>query len=289
MSVLVILEQRGELRSCALEAASAAAKLAKASGKELNGVLIGMAVASEAGKLAGFGIKNLYVYENAALEHYSNEGYVGILKELAEALKPDVIIGSASFLGKELCASLAARLEVDLAQDCISLDWEDGCKVQKPVFAGKVVQSLKLSGAPQMVSLRPNVFPVEPDGDDKPQLEKREMPQVSIQTVIKDVVQAAQGKIDLSEAKIVVSGGRGVGGPEGFKVIEELAETLGGAVGASRAAVDSGWIDHANQVGQTGKVVTPDLRHLRGHPAPSGNAHFQDNCGCQQRPRSTHF
>ncbi|MBF0430066.1 MAG: electron transfer flavoprotein subunit alpha/FixB family protein [Fibrobacteria bacterium] len=259
MSILVILEQRGELRSCALEAASAAAALGKKAGLDVNAVLVGRSLESQADKLAGFNIKKLFLYDDEKLENYSNDAYVGIVKELVGELSATVIIGSASFLGKELCASLAGRLACELAQDVIGLDWDGACVVKKPVFAGKAIQEIKLTDSLQMVSLRPNLFTVETDGDAKPEVETRSMPELSIRTVIKDIVRASEGKIDLSEARIVVSGGRGLGGPEPFAMLQELADQLGGAIGASRAAVDSGWIDHTNQVGQTGKVVTPDL------------------------------
>ncbi|MFH1761097.1 MAG: electron transfer flavoprotein subunit alpha/FixB family protein [bacterium] len=259
MSVLVILEQRGELRACALEAATAACELAKAAGKELNGVLIGKSVESQVEKLKGFGIKKLFTYENEALEHYSNDSHVGIIKDLVAELGTEIIIGSATFTGKELCASLGGRLGAELAQDCIELKWDNTCLVKKPVFAGKVIQEIKMNAYPQVISLRPNVFEAKSEGEELPEAAKKEMPQVSIRTVIKDVVQAAAGQVTLSDARIIVSGGRGLGGPEHFKVVQELADALKGAVGASRAAVDAGWIDHSYQVGQTGKVVTPDL------------------------------
>jgi electron transfer flavoprotein alpha subunit len=259
MGILVILEQRGEIRECALEAASAAGVLAKASGKDLEAVLIGKSLESQYDKLAGLGIKKLYVCDDAKVEHYSNDAYVPIIKELVQEVNPEIIVGSASFLGKELCASLAARLGAELAQDCIELSWEDGCKVKKPVYAGKIISELKISGAVQMVTIRPNVISVAREGDAKPEIVKREMPQLTIRTVIKDIAAAAAGKVELSEAKVIVSGGRGLGGPDPFKMLQELADSLGAALGASRAAVDSGWIEHTHQVGQTGKVVTPDL------------------------------
>jgi len=259
MSILVILEQRGELRQCALEAASAAAKLAKDSGKELNGVLIGKSVESQVDKLAGFNMGKLYVYEGDNLEHYSCDTYVPIVKDLVAEIGAEVVIGSASFFGKSLCASAAAKLGVDLAQDVIELKWDGGCVVKRPIFAGKAIEELKITDSIQMVSLRPNVFAVETEGDSKPEVVKKDMPEISLRAVIKDVVLAAAGKVDLSDARVVVSGGRGLDGPDPFTMLGELAEKLGGAVGASRAAVDAGWIDHSHQVGQTGKVVTPDL------------------------------
>ncbi len=259
MSILVLLEQRGELKPCALEAASAAAKVAKASGLPLNAVYIGQSLADQAAELAGFGIGTVYAYENETLSHYSNDTYVPIVRDLAQELGAQVLIGSSSALGKEFCASVAARLGCELAQDCLGVEWDNGLKATKPLYAGKVVSEVRLNGSPAMVSLRPNVVALEREGDAAPAVEKRDMPEVSLRTGLKEAVQAAAGTVELTEAKIVVSGGRGIGGPEAWPTLQALCDTLGAALGASRAAVDAGWIPHAHQVGQTGKVVSPDV------------------------------
>jgi electron transfer flavoprotein alpha subunit len=259
VSVLVLLEQRGELRACALEAATAARSVAKAAGLPLHAVYIGRVLEDQAARLAGLGIEKLFVYENDALGHYSNDGHVPIVRSLAEELGASVIIGSASALGRELCASVAARLGAELAQDCTAVRWDGGLVATKPLYAGKVISEVRVTSSPAMVSLRPNMVKVKREGEGLPEAVRREMPQLSLRTVLKEAAAAAGGKIDLSDAKIVVSGGRGVGGPENWHVIENLAEAMGAAVGASRAVVDAGWVHHALQVGQTGKVVSPDI------------------------------
>ncbi len=259
MSVLVLLEQRGVLKPSALEAATAAAAIAQASGLELNAVYIGQSLADQASELAGFGIKSVYAYEHSDLGHYSNDAYVPIVRDLVVELGATVIIGSASALGKELCASVAARLGVELVQDAIACRWENGLHATKPVYAGKVVSEVAVNDSPAMVSLRPNVTAVARNGEDAPEILQREMPSVSLRTVLKEAAEAATGTVDLTEAKIVVSAGRGVGGPEHLPVVEALATAMGAAFGASRAVVDAGWIHHSHQVGQTGKVVSPDV------------------------------
>lgn len=259
MSVLVLLEQRGTLKACALEAASAAQSIAQASGMELNAVYIGQSLADQADELTGLGIQKVYAYENDNLTHYSNDAYVPIVRDLAQELGAKVIIGSASALGKEYCASVAARLGVELAQDCTAVSWDNGLVVKKPIYAGKVIADLRIASEPAMASLRPNVFAVNREGDARPEIIKREMPGVSLRTVIQDAATASAGVVDLTEARIVVSGGRGIGGPEHWPVLQELCDVLGAALGASRAAVDAGWIHHSHQVGQTGKVVSPDI------------------------------
>ena len=259
MSVLVMLEQRGELKACALEAATKAGEIAQTAGRDLNAVYSGQSLEDQADRPKDSGVTKIYAYENEKLTHYSSDGYVPIVRDLVQELDAKVIIGSASALGKEFCASLAARLGVELIQDCIELDWDGGLIAKKPVYAGKVLSAVRIDSIPAMASIRPNVIPVDPKGDDIPETEKRDMPQLDLRTVIKDVVQAAAGTIELTEAKIIVSGGRGLGGPEPFPMLQELCDVLGAALGASRAAVDAGWIHHSHQVGQTGKVVSPDL------------------------------
>jgi electron transfer flavoprotein alpha subunit len=260
MSVLVLLEQRGELKPCALEAASAAGAIARASGMPLNAVYIGQSLGEQAEELAGFGIAKLYAYEKPELAHYTNDAYVPIVCALARELDARVIVGSATALGKELCASVAARLGIELVQEATGAGWDGALTARKPIYAGKVVSDLRLENLPAMVSLRPNVVPVEREaGGAAPEIERRDMPAADLRTVIKQAVEAARGQADLTEAKIVVSGGRGIQGPENWPVLQALCDALGAALGASRAAVDAGWIHHAHQVGQTGKVVSPDV------------------------------
>lgn len=259
MSVLVLLEQRGELKSCAMEAASQANTLAKAAGMELNAVFIGQSLEDQAKQLAGLGIKKVYAYTNDKLTHYSSDGYVPIVRDLVEELGSKVVIGSATSIGKEFCASVAARLGVDLVQDCVGLKWDNGVVAHKPVYAGKVISEVRITAEPAFASLRPNAFAVEREGEDVPEVEQRDMPQLDLKTVIKDVAQRAGDTKELTEAKIIVSGGRGIGGPENWPVLQELCDVFGAALGASRAVVDAGWIHPSHQVGQTGKVVSPDL------------------------------
>lgn len=259
MSVLVLLEQRGTLRPCALEAASAGAAIARDSSLPLNAIYIGQALGDQAGELAGFGIERVYAYENAALGHYSNDAYVPIVRDLVRELGATVVIGSATALGKELCASAAARLGVELVQDATGCRWDGGIKATKPVYAGKVVSEVAIHDTPAMISLRPNTTPVERNGGGTPEVVRRDMPAVTLRTVIQSAAEAVAGAVELTEAKIVVSAGRGVGGPEHLPVVENLAKAMGAAFGASRAVVDAGWIHHSHQVGQTGKVVSPEV------------------------------
>ena len=259
MSILAILEQRGELKPCVYETLSAAGAVAKVSGMPLNAVYIGAGLGKDAQSLAGFGATTVYAYEDSDLTHFTPDAYVPIVVGLAHELDAKVILGSATSIGKVLCASVAGRLGVELAQDCTAVAWDGALTATKPLYAGKVVAEMRLDTAPAMATLRPNVVRVERDDSPPPAVVQRGKPEITLRTVIRDVVSAAAGTVELTEAKIVVSGGRGIGGPENWPVLQSLCDTLGAALGASRAAVDAGWIAHPHQVGQTGKVVSPDV------------------------------
>lgn len=261
MGILVILEHRDDdLKACALESASMAGMIAQKAGMEVNAVYVGGAsIKKHVQQLAGFGINKIYAYETEGSLHLLNDYCKSILSDLAQELDAKVIIGSATAIGKELCASVAAKLDVELVQDCIEVDWDDTLKVKKPVFAGKIISEIGINILPAIISLRPNVFPISRNDDRTPEIIYREKHQTSISTVIKNITQQAKSGPELTEAKIVVSGGRGMGGPDNWPVLRELCNALGAALGASRAAVDADWIHHAHQVGQTGKTVSPDL------------------------------
>lgn len=259
MSVLLLLEQQGSLKACSLESASVASSIAKKSNMELNALYVGRSIEDQVSKLFGLGIDNIYAYESENIGNYSNNIYISIVTDLAKELDAKIIISPASFLGKEICASVAARLDIELIQDCIGVAWDNGLKVRKPIYAGKIISDIIVSGTPVIVSLRPNTFPINKENGAVPNVIKREIPRISLNTILKDVAMTARSTIELSEAKIVVSGGRGMEGQENWSVLQELCDVLGAALGASRAAVDAGWIHHAHQIGQTGKVVSPDL------------------------------
>mgnify|MGYP006292367701 CR=1 FL=1 len=259
MSVLVIFEQRNGLKACALEAATAGAQIARAAGVPLHAVYIGAGLGDDAAQLAGLGIEKVHAYEAAELATYSNDLYLACAQDAIAASGASVVLSSATALGKELSAALAARLDTELVQDCIEVKWDGGLVAKKPMYAGKIVADIRVSATPACASLRPNVIAIAREGDAAPTIDKKAVPAATSRTEVKSVQQAEGGKIDLSEAKIVVSGGRGIGGPEAWPVLQDLCDSLGAALGASRAAVDAGWIHHSHQVGQTGKVVSPDL------------------------------
>jgi electron transfer flavoprotein alpha subunit len=261
--VCVITEFRGgAFRRVSFEVASAGRRLADALGEPLTAIALGDGVAAAAATLGQYGVEKVYAVDQPLLQDYLAETYAPVAAEILQTVQPRVVLSAASVDGKDLSARLAARLGAGLAQDCTALKIEGGAlKAMRPVYAGKALAWYEWAdGAfPQMASCRPNVMAcLLPDASKSAAVET---PAVTVPAAKSKVVsvEAAAGKVDLAEAQIIVSGGRGLKGPEHFAILEELAHLLGGAVGASRAAVDAGWRPHSDQVGQTGKVVTPTL------------------------------
>jgi electron transfer flavoprotein alpha subunit len=261
--VCVITEFRGgAFRRVSFEVASEGRRLADALGEPLTAIALGDGLAAAAATLGQYGVEKVYVVEQPALKDYLAETYAPVVAEILQTVQPKVVLSAASVDGKDLSARLAARLGAGLAQDCTALKIEGGAlRAKRPVYAGKALAWYEWAdGAfPQMASCRPNVMAcLLPDASKGAAVET---PAVTVPAAKSRVVsvEAAAGKVDLAEAQVIVSGGRGMKGPEHFAILEELAQLLGGAVGASRAAVDAGWRPHADQVGQTGKVVTPTL------------------------------
>ena len=264
-NVLVFAEQReGKFRKVALEAVSEGKRLTDKLGGELNAVVIGSGVEGIAGSLGAYGAAKVYVVDDPALENYTSDGFAKALCRIIKDTEPSILLMGCTSTGRDLGPKVAARMATGLAADCTALDVKDGKLVAtRPMYAGKVLAEVVCpDGTPQIVSVRPNVFSVaEPDESLSAETVKvdAEMSPDELRTRVKEVIRAAGATIDLTEAQIIVSGGRGMGGAEKFKILEELAEALGGAVGASRSAVDAGWRDHQFQVGQTGKTVSPVL------------------------------
>jgi len=261
--VLVFIEERdGNVKKTSLEALSAGRKLVEPFGESVIAVRIGSGEPSV--DLAQFGADKIVSIEHELLASYSTEAFSAAIVQLAEKEQPRIILGSASAMGRDLLPRVAAKLGVGLAQDCVEAQIVDEHQLEcvRPIYAGKAYARVRPLMTPAMATLRPNVFTLG-EADEGRSAETTTMtPELSadkVRATVKEV-QAAEGqKIELTEASIIVSGGRAVKGPENFPIIEQLADALGGAMGASRAAVDAGWIDHQHQVGQTGKTVSPTL------------------------------
>ncbi len=252
------------VRKITFELLSQGRKMAEKLGEELVAVLLGSGVEGLTGKLAEYADK-VYWVDNPALAQYTTDAYTSVLTDLLKQHQPSIFLCGSTVTGKDLSPRVASRLQTGLATDCTGLAiGGDGIMVAKrPVYAGKAfIDIVCPTSRPQMASVRPNVLEMlPPDGSRKGSIEKidAKIEAASLRTAVLETVKAAGAKVDLTEAEVIVSGGRGMKGPENFKVLEELANVIHATVGASRAAVDSGWREHGDQVGQTGKVVTPNL------------------------------
>jgi electron transfer flavoprotein alpha subunit len=261
-NVLVIAEQRdGVLKKVAFEMLGIGAQLAAALGGQVEAALLGSGLTGLPDTLAQYGAAKVYIADDDSLAAYSAEGYTNTLAAFIGKVEPAIILLGATAMGKDLAPRLAARLGVGLATDCTALEIDGGrLLATRPIYAGKALAKVKLNGNPQMATLRPNVLPApEPEAGATAMVEPVAAAAGTVRAKVVGLVGAGEGEIDVAEANIIVSGGRGVAGPEGFAPVRSLAKTLKAAVGASRAAVDAGWIEHGHQVGQTGKTVTPNL------------------------------
>ncbi|MBI2304576.1 MAG: electron transfer flavoprotein subunit alpha/FixB family protein [Chloroflexi bacterium] len=262
--VLVLAEhERGELKEVTLEVLGAGRKLADKLGDKLGALLLGHDATGLAEPLGHHFADVVYVMDSPELEIPSASSYLAPLQHFIAENQPRVLLMGATPLGRELGPRLAARLGGSLASDCTILDVnEDGLLLQtKPAYGGKVYTTLICpSSRPQMATVKPGVMEVKPPNADRRAQMVRVTPVMEKTPVeVLDFIKGDPSDVPLEEADIVVAGGRGVGGAANFGILEELAGVLGGTVGASRAAVDEGWIPFEKQVGQTGKTVSPKL------------------------------
>ena len=259
--IVTFAEHRdGKLRRPSLEAVSEARRLASSLQGPVTAVLVGPGVEGLAAELAAHGADKVHVFDDPALGAYATEPYARALAQVVTEAKPSAVLVPATAMGKDLAPRAAARLGAGLVSDCVSFAVKDGrLEARRPMYAGKAYATVRWEGDPQMATLRPNVFPLEKaDASRKAEVAKGQV-DTSARAKVTAVHAAAAGKVELTEAQIIVSGGRGLKGPENFHLIQGLADALGAAVGASRAVVDAGWVDHQLQVGQTGKTVSPTL------------------------------
>lgn len=260
--ILVLLENNKEtLKRASLELITAANDLAKSNGYKVAGIYFGnpSAISSLTGE---YGLEEIIYVNNPLLSEYSSSAYAKVITQIAKAENSDLLLFSANATGLELAPKVAVRLGAGYVADCTNLSY-DGSEliITKPVYAGKALISNKILKANKVLSLRPNVFTaVKTDTSATTNLREFNAEISSADVKVKVIeTKRNEGKLDVSEAEIIVSGGRGLKGPENYNLIENLASVLGGAVGASRAVVDAGWRPHSEQVGQTGKTVSPTL------------------------------
>lgn len=254
---LVLAESRdGSLRNVSFEAIAAARRVAD----EVIAVLIGHDVAKDADALASRGADQVLVVEDERLLHYTPDGYGQVFLELMNRTSPDVLVFGHTSLGKDLSPKLAAKLQAGLISDVTAIEGEGtDASFIRPIYSGKAFEKVKVAEGKTLFTVRPNnIDPLEA-GSSQGTVESVTVELKDLRTIVADIVRKATGGVDLSEAKVIVAGGRGVKSSDGFAPLQELADVLGGAVGASRGACDADYCDYALQIGQTGKVVTPDL------------------------------
>jgi electron transfer flavoprotein alpha subunit len=261
--ILVFIEEReGAAKKASLEALGAARKLANVWQEPVTALILGPR--EPAVNLAHFGADKILHAQHELLAAYSTEGYAAAVVQAVKQEDPRAILGSATAMGRDFLPRVAARLGVGLAQDCTELHAADGKQLEcvRPIYAGKAFARVRATMIPAMATLRPNVFSLGAPDPARTATASAFTPALKPEQIRARVVATQTGsgaKVELTEANIVVSGGRGMKGPENFPIVQALADALGGAMGASRAAVDAGWIGHEHQVGQTGKTVSPTL------------------------------
>ena len=260
MKIIVFSEQRDGIlkKSSAIRAART---LADQSSGEVVALVIGVSVQAAAAAAGGYGAHRAVVVEDPRLSSVSTTGWSKAIAEASTSVGATAVFLSATSLGKDLAPRVAVRLQAGLAADCISLRLDQGAILAtRPEYAGKALSSVRITTPVQIFTLRPNVFTAGPSTGATTTVQPASVTLTDADLVSRVTeVQLGSGTIDVAEADIVVTGGRGLKGPENFKMIEDLAAAVGGAVGASRAVVDAGWRPHSEQVGQTGKTVSPSL------------------------------
>ncbi|MGG1677631.1 electron transfer flavoprotein subunit alpha/FixB family protein [Neobacillus sp. NRS-1170] len=258
--VLVLGEARdGSLRNVSFEAIAAAKTVAE--GGEVVGVLVGEAVSALGTELVQYGADRVVVVEDEKLKQYTSDGYAQALLAVIDQEKPEGLVFGHTALGKDLSPRIAGKLQSGLISDATAIEVAGGNVVfTRPIYSGKAFEKKIVTDGLIFATVRPNnIAPLAKDESRNGEVASLSVEIKDLRAIIKEVVRKASEGVDLSEAKVVISGGRGVKSEEGFAPLKELAQVLGGAVGASRGACDAEYCDYSLQIGQTGKVVTPDL------------------------------
>ncbi|EOE7115916.1 electron transfer flavoprotein subunit alpha/FixB family protein [Clostridioides difficile] len=266
-NVWIFAEQReGKIAPVVIELLGEGRKLAKEVDAELCAILLGKDVDGLAKELITFGADKVYVADDALLEKYTTDAYTKVIKDAIDEIKPEIMLFGATHIGRDLAPRIASRVGTGLTADCtkLEIDPEDKkIKQTRPAFGGNIMATIICPNhRPQMSTVRPGVM----DKAEKDETRTGEVialdykiTQDDIRTTVLETVKTKKDLVSLTDANVIVSGGLGLGGPEGFEMLKKLADKLDGVVGSSRAAVDAGWIDHSHQVGQTGTTVKPNL------------------------------
>ena len=260
--VLVFAESSGPtFRKAAFEAVTEGRRLADLLRVSEYALAIGNSLTDRVGELGKYGADKIILADDPSLGLFHPDYYRQIALDVIKRVSPSIILIAATSTGKDLAPRLAIHLDTAVASECTQLELEDGKLIAtRPAYAGKVLLRVRVNSSPSIATLRPNVFTAkETAPGKKPTVEPVEFKRPNSPMVVKEFVSQGAKKLDLTEASVIISGGRGMGGPQNYKILEELAEVMGGLVGASRASVDAGWRPHSDQVGQTGRTVSPTL------------------------------
>jgi electron transfer flavoprotein alpha subunit len=265
--IWVFIEQKnGRVQSVSYELLAKAGELAKKLNCQVSGVLIGNKLEDQLDELVFCGADNIYLVEAPQLANFQDEPYTNILVELIRRYKPEILLCGATNIGRSLISRVAINIKAGLTADCTGLDIDPDKKIllqTRPAFGGNIMATIiSPNYRPQMATVRHKVFtPLSPDKKRKGRIIKESFDSslYESRTKLIDIIEEIESTVNLSEADIIVSGGRGMGGPENFRLLEDLAHVLGAAVGSSRAAVDAGWMPYSHQVGQTGRTVAPKI------------------------------
>ena len=260
--VLVLAESSGPaFRKASFEAVTEGRRLADLLNVREYVLAIGNNLEDRVGELGKYGADNVVLANDPTLALFHPDYYRQIALDTIKRVKPSIVLAAATSSGKDLAPRLAIHLNTAVASECTQLELENGKIIAtRPAYAGKVLLRAKISGTPSIATLRPNVFTAKETVPlKKPTVERIEFKPPNSRMAVKEFVTQGVKKQDLTEASIIISGGRGMGGPQNYNILEELANVMGGVVGASRASVDAGWRPHSDQVGQTGRTVSPTL------------------------------
>lgn len=264
--VWVFAEQRdGKLNKVSLELLGKGREIADKLGEKLTAVLLGHKIESLAGTLTNHGADEVLLADHMLLNNYTTDAYTKVICDLINEKKPEIMFIGATYVGRDLGPRVAARVKAGLTADCTGLDIDKetgNLLMTRPAFGGNLMATIECAKhRPQMSTVRPGVFSVPSVVENPGRVVKVEvrLEEDDIRTKVVEAVKSIKERVDITEAKIIVSGGRGLGSKEGFTLLKELADSLGGVVAGSRAAVDAGWIEKDYQVGQTGKTVRPNL------------------------------
>ena len=265
--IYVVAEQvDGVVQKVGIELIGIASKLAADLGQEVVAVLLGKEVRGLADNLIHHGANKVICVEDPILEHYATEPYTKALNAVVEAKKPEIVLYGATSIGRDLAPRVSARVHTGLTADCTKLEIDPETKLllmTRPAFGGNIMATIVCKEfRPQMATVRPGVMqalPTDTSRTGEVEVFQVDFTDADMNIKIREVIKEKHAKVDITEAKVLVSGGRGIGSPEYFDVLKELADELDGLVTSSRANVDAGWIGRERQVGQTGKTVRPDL------------------------------